>query len=234
MSQNNAVQYPEPTGDAEEPVVEEAQAEEPRAEAGQNPPEPNPQLGQGGQLKTLRKNIGILEKSVAELTRLTLKGVIKRIMDYVTRPVSEFNKYEAVDLLLESLQNTARGNQDGKKEYYRLVYQTARSKIDLPKDHFRSLVMRLLGSKDHTTVFEAVAKVEKAARGRGASWGSSTWPRSTPWNRGRAWRGASPQCYACRKYGHIAARCFRRNPGTRQQYTRGRGGSQTGSSNSGN
>lgn len=164
-------------------------------------------------------------------------------MDYSARPVPEFNKYEAIDLL-ETLQNTARDNQDEKKEYYRLVYQTARGKIDLPKEHFRSLVMRLLGSKDHTTVYEAVAKVEKAAGGRNAPWGpaaawghrSSYWQRNQwePYNsyRGRGWRGPSQQCYACGRYGHVADCCFRRGSGLRprQPSTRGRGSERGGSS----
>ena len=49
------------------------------------------------------------------------------------------------------------------------MYQTARGKVDLPKEHFRALVLRLLGDKDHTKVYEAVAKVEKrwAQEGRG-------------------------------------------------------------------
>ena len=82
------------------------------------------------------------------------------MLDYAVRPLSEFNKYEAVDIL-ETLQNTSRDNHDEKHEFYRLVYQTARGKVDLPKEHFRALVLRLLGDKDHTKVYEAVAKVER-------------------------------------------------------------------------
>ena len=87
--------------------------------------------------------------------------VIRRVLDYAARPLSEFNKYEAIDIL-ETLQNTSRNNQDEKREFYRLVYQTARGKVDLPKEHFRALVLHLLEDKDHTKVYEAVAKVEKA------------------------------------------------------------------------
>ena len=86
---------------------------------------------------------------MAELSRLTVKGVIKHFTNYAACPISEFNKYEMKDLV-ETLQNTARNNQDEKKEYYRLVCQTARGKVDLPKEHFRSLMKHLLRSKDHT------------------------------------------------------------------------------------
>ena len=58
-----------------------------------------------------------------------------------------FNKYEVLDML-EILHNKAAdGNHD--KKYHRLVYQTAREKVDSSKDHFKDLVMRLLGDKDH-------------------------------------------------------------------------------------
>ena len=94
------------------------------------------------------------------------------MLDYAARPLSEFNKYEAIDIL-ETLQNTSRDNQDEKREFYRVVYQTPRGKVDLPKEHFRALVLRLLGDKDHTKVYEAVAKVEKAMGSRSPCSGSS-------------------------------------------------------------
>ena len=45
--------------------------------------------------------------------------------------------------------------------------------MDLPKEHFRALVLRLLGDKGHTKVYEAVAKVEKAM-GTGSPWSGSS------------------------------------------------------------
>ena len=50
------------------------------------------------------------------------------------------------------------------------------AKVDLPKEHFRALVLRLLGDKDHAKVYEAVAKVEKVAgRGDPMVWIFSPW-----------------------------------------------------------
>ena len=66
--------------------------------------------------------------------------VIRKMLDNAARPPSEFNKYEAIEIL-ETLQNTSRDNQDEKREFYRLVYQTARGKVVLPKEHFRVLVL---------------------------------------------------------------------------------------------
>ena len=42
--------------------------------------------------------------------------VIRRVLDYAARPPSEFNKYEAFDIL-ETLQNTSRDNQDEKHKF---------------------------------------------------------------------------------------------------------------------
>ena len=85
--------------------------------------------------------------------------VIKQLKDYAAcaRLLSEFNKCEAIDIL-ETLQNTSRDNQDEKPEFHRLVYQTARGKVNPPKAHFRALVLRLLGDKDKTEVYEAVTR----------------------------------------------------------------------------
>ena len=152
-----------------------------------------------------------------------MASVIRKMLDYAARPLSEFNKYEAIDIL-ETLQNTSRDNQDERRDFYRLVYQTARAKVDLPKEHFRALVLRLLGDKDHTKVYGAVAKVEKAMTGRSPSSESSYRERGDAPYRGRGWRSGAPvQCYFCGKYGHIMARCYaRRGAQQRPSATRGR------------
>ena len=71
-------------------------------------------------VKTLKKNFADLQKSLDELTKLSVTTVIKKMLDYAARPLSEFNKYEAIDIL-ETLQNTSRDNQDEKREFYHLV-----------------------------------------------------------------------------------------------------------------
>ena len=174
--------------------------------------------------QTLKKNFADLQKSLDELTKLSVATVIRRMLDYAARLLSEFNKYEAIDIL-ETLQNTSRDNQDEKREFYRLVYQTARGKVDIPKEHFRALVLRLLGDKDHTKVYEAVAKVEKAMSTGGPWSGSSHRGRSSDVSyKGRGIRStALVQCYFCGKYGHVMARCYaRRDMQQRPPATRGR------------
>ena len=68
--------------------------------------------------------------------------------------------------------------------------------MDLPKEHFRALVLRLLGDNDHTKVYEAVAKVEKAVAGRGTPWPGSFHRGRGGLCRGRGMRNsASIQCH---------------------------------------
>ena len=66
--------------------------------------------------------------------------------------------------MLETLHNKAADGNHDRKKCYRLVYQTAREKVDSSKDHFKDLVMRLLGDKDHEKVLDILCKVEKSNR----------------------------------------------------------------------
>ena len=97
--------------------------------------------------------------------------------------------------------------------------------MDLPKEHFRALILRLLGDKNHTKVYEAVAKVEKAMGTGGPRSDSSHRGRTSdlPY-RGRGMRSSAPfQCYFCGKFGHIMARCYpRRDMQQKPPATRGR------------
>ena len=70
------------------------------------------------------------------------------IMRYASRPLADFNKYEALEML-ESLQHTAQDTKHEHWNFYRLVYQTVRWKMDVPYDQLKSLILRVLGDKDH-------------------------------------------------------------------------------------
>ena len=48
-----------------------------------------------------------------------------------------------------------------KEHYYRLVYETLRSKLDRSDQQFRDLLLPLLGDKDYEKVLDVVTKVEK-------------------------------------------------------------------------
>ena len=50
--------------------------------------------------------------------------------------------------MIHAIQRCAHDNNSEKQAYYRLVYQTARDRQNLPTVHFRSLLLRLLGDKN--------------------------------------------------------------------------------------
>ena len=157
----------------------------------------------------MREEVEQLRKSVEAYSKSSVGSVLCKVLDYATRPITEFNTYEAIEMC-ETLQNTARDHSHDQREYYRLAYYTARSKIDLPNEHFRSLLLQLLGDKDHQRVFEAVAKVEK-------SWSKLSSIRGSfqPYRRPASYAGRSAQagalrCYVCNRIGHIVAKCLSR------------------------
>ena len=76
----------------------------------------------------------------------------------MSRPLSDFNKYEAVEMF-ELLQNMSHDNKHQMEGFYKVAYQTACERMDLPKDQFRSLLLRLIGDKDHEMVLDIFSKV---------------------------------------------------------------------------
>ena len=159
----------------------------------------------------MNKELQDLRKAVGDLTKPSLATLKTKAINYASRPLSEFDLHDALEMM-ETLQNTARDNQDAKEQYYRIAYQTARSKTHYPKEHFRALVLRLLGDKDHQTVFEAVAKVEKGMH-------KSNYQSNTSFRRrfpapyrfqGQRPDSSGLQCRFCKKFGQKAARCFKR------------------------
>jgi len=144
-------------------------------------------------------------------------GILAKALEYAGRPTTEFNKYELLQML-ETLQNTARDTKHEKSEYYQLAYQSARNKIDIPHEHFRSLALRLLGNKDHQRVFEAVSKVEKAMAKTTEQYRSDTPQRGRRQIRDQGAR----RCYYCNKQGHVWARCLARKAAQRNDSQQGK------------
>ena len=143
------------------------------------------------------------------LESVLVEAVVRRILAYTARPLTEFNKYEALEML-ETLQNTASDKHHEKSNYYRLAYQTARSNIDVPRLQFHSLVARLLGDKDHEKVLDIESKVAKSYRQQ------STPPRgnnySAPYRRPQWQRNnrvdlSQVKCFDCDEPGHYRANC---------------------------
>ncbi|CAB3978957.1 Hypothetical predicted protein [Paramuricea clavata] len=86
---------------------------------------------------TLKAEFKALRQSVNVFTKATVENVIIKIMMYASRPLSEFNKFEA---LVENLNNVS---QEQKHAYHRMVYQTLRGKMSVSTEQFRSLLLRL-------------------------------------------------------------------------------------------
>ena len=128
-------------------------------------------------------------------------------MIYASRPLSEFNSYEALGMI-KTVQRCAHDNKAEKEAYYRLVYQAARDKRYLSTLHFRSLLLRLLGDTNYDTVCNAVSQVEKSyardARKEQpvATRNFMSAARSSP---------RSLRCFYCQQPGYITFTIFHRN-----------------------
>ena len=86
----------------------------------------------------------MLKESLASFTQASVENELKKFMLYASRPLSEFKTFEALEML-EALQNVSDDRKHEREGYYRLVYQTARS-------------------KGHERVFDTVTKAEKNFR----------------------------------------------------------------------
>lgn len=140
------------------------------------------------------------------LTKSSVENLLKRLMSLASRPLVEFNKYEALELV-DALKNAAHDSKHEKEAYYRLVFETLRGKLDQPNDQFRNFIFPLLGDKDHEKVLDVVAKVEKnnirqmqKSSGSGGVLKNRSYPSSRPPRR----------CFYCNRPGHIKAHCLQR------------------------
>ena len=93
------------------------------------------------EVQGLREEVRQLKQSVKAVTNASPERLMEQILAYASRPLTEFNKYEVLEML-ETLHNKAADRNHDRKNYYRLVHQSAREKVELSKDHFRDLVMR--------------------------------------------------------------------------------------------
>ena len=81
------------------------------------------------------------------LTKFSADNFLEKIRHLASRPVPEFNRFEALDLL-EALKNAAQDTKHEKAGYFRLAFETLRGKADEPNDQFRNFLLPLLGDKD--------------------------------------------------------------------------------------
>ena len=70
-------------------------------------------------------------------------------MQYGRRRLADFDKYKALEMVLE-LKNIAEQVNDSKADYYRTVYFTLQERISRSNEHFISYILSLLGDKTTT------------------------------------------------------------------------------------
>ena len=150
-----------------------------------------------------------LKESLELVTKASVEAAVRRILAYTARALTEFNKYEALEML-ETLQNTASEKWHEKSNFYCLAQQTARSNIDVPKLQFHSLVAHLIRDKDHEKVLDIESKVtriycQQSTPRRGDNY-------SAPYRRPqRQWNNnvdlSQVKCFDCGESGHYRANC---------------------------
>ena len=150
-----------------------------------------------------------LKESLESVTKASVEAVVRRILAYMARPLTEFNKYEALEML-ETLQNTANDKHHEKSNYYHLAYQTTRSNVDVPRLQFHSLVARLIGDKDHVKVLDIESKVAKSYRQQSTPQRGNNYSalyRRPQWQRNNRVDLSQVKCFDCGEPSHYRANC---------------------------
>ena len=109
-------------------------------------------------LQTLKGKYNELKEAMDTLTKSSVDNPLKRLMRLASRPLVEFTKYEALELV-DALKYVKYDSKHEKEVYYRLVFETLRGKLDEPSDQFHNFIFPLLEDKDHEKVLDVVAEV---------------------------------------------------------------------------
>ena len=81
-----------------------------------------------------------------ELTTSSVDGLLQKISLLASRPIPEFNQFEALNML-EVLKNAAQDAKQEKAGYYKYTFETLHEKVALPDDQFHNFLLLLLGDK---------------------------------------------------------------------------------------
>ena len=150
-------------------------------------------------MQELQRKYEDLQKNVDSFTVTSVDNLLKRICSLASRPIADFNKYEALEVL-DALHKAAHDIKHEKEAYYRLAFDMLRAKIDQPDALFRNFLLPIFGDKDHEKILDLIAKVEKTNQ-RHPSRDPVPTTRVAPYSRVR--------CYSCGRLGHVRANCYR-------------------------
>lgn len=147
-----------------------------------------------------------MRETVDTYTNASVENLVKRLLEYASRPLSDFNKYDALSMC-DTLQQTAHDKTHTKENYYKLVFQTLRTKTDLPSLQFQNVLLRLVGDKDHQRIIDIVAKADKQFARSNLQQNDV---RFTPMGRRQRPSSSVLKCFYCQQPGHIRSQCFKR------------------------
>jgi hypothetical protein len=75
----------------------------------------------------MKQELQRLRFSLEAMTTASVENLVQRLLDYSSRPLSDFSKFDAL-AMMETLHNTAHDRHHEKDRYYSLAYQTFRAK----------------------------------------------------------------------------------------------------------
>ncbi|CAB3994437.1 Hypothetical predicted protein [Paramuricea clavata] len=79
-----------------------------------------PPVAAPGDLENLKGEVKTLQKALDILTKASVESILHRLLNFMASPLTEFNKYEALEMT-EELQNAAHDRKHPKERYYRVV-----------------------------------------------------------------------------------------------------------------
>ena len=78
------------------------------------------------------------------MTAFTTDSLLQKIQRLASRPLAEFNKYVAFEMV-DALQKAAHDSGHEKEAYFRLAFETLRSKLGHSHAMFRNYLLPLFG-----------------------------------------------------------------------------------------
>ena len=87
-------------------------------------------------------------KALEDRQKPSIASLKKVVTQYCLRPLSDFDKYKAVDMV-EQLANVSLQVKNKKADYYAAVYSILQERISKSAEQFKSYVLSLLGDTEY-------------------------------------------------------------------------------------